>query len=101
MRMIVCTNFQTNGSSEQWTPTSSMLFSKNSVLSVTLLNRNFYVIAYSLSFILEHICKLYNNRQKHALPVYFRPVFVANNTQATYFFYFWVICSKPLALLVT
>jgi len=85
MRMPVCTNFQANGPSEQWIPTSSMLFSKNSVLSITLLNRNSYEIAYSLSFILEHICKLYNNRQKHALPVYLNPVFVANNTQATYF----------------
>jgi len=85
MKMPVCTNFQTNTPSEKWTPTSSMLFFKNSVLSITLLNTNTYVIAYSLSFILEHICKLYNKRQEHALPVYFRPVFVANNTQATYF----------------
>jgi len=83
--MPVRTNFQTNGPSEQWTPTSSILFSKNSVLSITLLNRNFYVIAHSLSFILQHICKLYNNRQEHALPVYFKPVFVGNNTLAFYF----------------
>jgi len=62
-----------------------MLFSKNSVLSITLLHTNTYVIAYSLSFILEHICKLYNNKQEHALPVYFRPVFVASNKQGTYF----------------
>jgi len=81
----VCTNFQTNGPSEQRSPTSSMLFSKNSVLSITLLHTNTYVIAYSLNFILGHIFELYNNRQEHALPVYFRLVFVASNTQATYF----------------
>jgi len=63
--------------------TSSMLFSKNSVLSITLLHANTYVIAYSLSFIMEHICKLDNNRQEHALPVYFRPVFVASNKHRT------------------
>jgi len=63
-----------------------MLFCKNSVLSITLLHTiNTYVIAYSLSFILEHIYELCNNRQEHALPVYFRPVFVASNMQATYF----------------